>query len=71
MTLTTLKSYLIQHHQATLIDLAHHFNRDPETVKAALEHWVQKGKVKHNTLEACQKSCCKNAGLDVYEWLDA
>ncbi|ALG67282.1 FeoC-like transcriptional regulator [Beggiatoa leptomitoformis] len=69
MTLTTLKLYLIQRNQVTLTDLANHFNRDPETVKAALSHWIQKGKVKHNIAEACQKSCCKNNGMDIYEWL--
>lgn len=70
MNLTDLKSYLLQHEQVTLADLAHHFRADAEVVETMLAHWVRKGKVEHQKLTTCGKGCCKIAtDVDIYRWI--
>jgi putative ferrous iron transport protein C len=70
MNLTDLKSYLLQHEQVTLTDLAIHFRVAPETVATMLAHWIRKGKVEQQKLGVCNKGCCKtNNNIDVYRWI--
>ncbi len=70
MNLSQLKAYLSQHKRASLPDLANHFQSDPETVKAMLQHWQHKGKVQHIHVKSCQKGCCSGGkNIDVYEWI--
>jgi len=72
MSLGDLKAYLIEHGQATLTDLTHHFRCEPALVKTMLEHWIRKGKVEHFKKEACKNGCCNcsNLDLDIYRWLE-
>jgi putative ferrous iron transport protein C len=72
MILSNIKLYLQKHRQATLSDLAHHFDIDPEAMRGMLEQWVQKGKVSRSRFESGCKSGCSScacrADMDVYQW---
>ncbi|WP_353571025.1 FeoC-like transcriptional regulator [Candidatus Albibeggiatoa sp. nov. BB20] len=71
MDLRQLKAYLIEHKQATLTDLAHHFRTEPPLVQTLLEHWIRKGKVQHTHIDECAKGCCRGGSdLEVYRWID-
>jgi DNA-binding MarR family transcriptional regulator len=71
MILTELKKYLQSHHQATLRDLAHHFNVTPEAIEGMLEHWIRKGHVRRSA-NRCTKGCCETAATNLifYEWVE-
>jgi hypothetical protein len=45
MILSEIKRYLVEHKQATLGDLAIHFDTDPEAMRGMLEQWIQRGRV--------------------------
>lgn len=71
MTLKDIKTYLITHQRATLMDLANHFKTEPETLQPMLAHWERKNKVRHISMQTCSKGCCANkAMMDIYEWVD-
>jgi putative ferrous iron transport protein C len=69
--LTELKSYLIENKKAPLIDIAHHFDMAPDTVKGMLAHWIRKGKLRRIEGNRCNKGCCQTspANLEIYEWV--
>ena len=71
MILIELKSYLVKKERAALIDIAHHFDIDPDGVKGMWEHWLRKGKVRRIEGSRCQKGCCQTdpANLEIYEWV--
>ncbi len=71
MILTKLKAYLMDRGKAPLIDMAHHFDVTPETMKGMLEHWIHKGKVRCLKGSACNKGCCQTEpdNLVIYEWI--
>ncbi len=70
MILTELKSYLKLNKRAVLIDMAHHFQVEPDAIKGMLEHWIRKGKVRRLEGSICSKGCCKAdpSQLVIYEW---
>lgn len=73
MTPSELRTYLKEHHQATLTDLSIHFQSAPQAVKAAMDTWVKKGVVNEIQAEAgCSKGCCKcnPEDITVYKWLE-
>ena len=70
MDLRQLKAYLIEHKQATLMDLANHFRTEPDLIQGMLTHWIRKGKVEHTHIEECSKGCCKGGNLDIYHWVE-
>ena len=72
MILTELKRYLSERRQATLVDLAHRFDVEPEALRGMLGHWIRKGKVRqHRAPGACTKGCvkCDPKALEFYEWI--
>lgn len=71
MRLMELRDYLQQRTQVPVVDIAHHFDTEPEVVRGMLEHWVRKGKVQHVQGVACQKGCCKADPnhLEFYQWI--
>ncbi len=72
MILSEMRDYLRDRGQATLGDIALHFDSDPEAVRGMLELWVRKGKIERSTLmPACGGSCkqCDMASTAVYRWL--
>ena len=71
MILSDLRDYLRQRGQASLQDMALHFDADPEALKGMLEHWIRKGKVTRQTAKAsCGDSCtqCDPATVEIYVW---
>lgn len=73
MILADLRNYLRSQRQATLMDLAAHFDADPEAVRAMLALWINKGRVERLPLPpACGKTCalCDPSVAEVYRWRD-
>jgi len=74
MILSDIKGYLQAHGQATLKDIALHFDASPEAVRGMLEHWIRKGRVEKQLLnDACQSACtqCDPGDTEIYLWRDA
>lgn len=59
MTPTLLKQYLVDHKQASLRDLALHFDVNAQTIQDAMGFWVRKGKVEQSSVSGCEKGCCQ------------
>ena len=73
MILAEIKGYLKQRGQASLQDIALHFDADPEAVRGMLQQWIRKGKVERRMLgEACGSGCtkCNPSGVEFYIWVD-
>ena len=72
MILSDIKRYLQDHKQATLGDLAVHFDTDPEAMRGMLERWIQKGRVAKSASRAsCSQSCskcCSDTPTEIYAW---
>lgn len=71
MILSDIKRYLRERRQASLADIALHFDADPDAVRGMLEHWIRKGKVvRHQANASCGSSCskCDPAGTEIYLW---
>lgn len=75
MILAEIKQYLKERGQASLQDIALHFDTDPEAVRGMLEQWIRRGKVERRMLGAacgsggCTK--CDPTGVEYYLWVDA
>lgn len=74
MILSDIKRYLQERKQATLGDLALHFDIDPEAMRGMLARWMEKGKVtKAVQPMGCKKGCTScgcNEAMDIYTWRD-
>lgn len=71
MILSEIREYLKLRQQATLEDMALHFDADPEAVRGMLDVWVRKGVVsRHLANAACGGSCtqCAPARTEIYRW---
>ncbi len=71
MILSDLRRYLQQREEATLADMALHFQADPEVVRAMLEVWIAKGKIERCAPStACAGNCnqCGPGAAEVYRW---
>lgn len=73
MVLADVKHYLRQHRQASLCDLALHFETDPDAMRGMLALWVRKGKVIKTDLKGgcgggCKSCRCDPATLEIYTW---
>lgn len=71
MILQEVKEYVKQRKQVNLLDVAVHFDIEPEAVKGMLDFWVKKGKIKHvSNATACGGSCScgQQDELEVYVW---
>ena len=74
MILSQVRDYLRQRSQATLSDIALHFNTDADAVRGMMEVWIRKGKVrKHSATDSCGTSCtsCEPAATEIYEWVES
>ena len=74
MILSDIREYLKQRGQASLGDIALHFDADPAAVQGMLEIWIRKGKVEKRAATAsCGSSCqqCDPAATEIYRWLDS
>lgn len=71
MILSDIRNYLSNRGQATLADMALHFDTEPEAMRGMLDRWVSKGKVERRKVEAaCGTSCnrCDPAAMELYVW---
>jgi putative ferrous iron transport protein C len=71
MILSDLRDYLRQRGQASLQDMALHFDADPDALRGMLEQWIRKGKVSRRSAKAsCGDSCtqCDPASVEIYVW---
>ena len=60
MILSRIRDYLAQRGQATLGDIALHFDTDPQAMRGMLDVLVRKGKVQRRSLDpACGSGCSK------------
>jgi hypothetical protein len=72
--LRRLRRYLQLHRQATLGDLALHFDVPAEAMRGMLEGWLRKGRVRELDAQAtCNTSCataCDDTAMTIYEWVE-
>ena len=70
MILADIRNYLRQRGQASLSDLALHFDSDPDAIRGMLDTWVRKGKVSKldggNTCGGCNQ--CDATANEIYQW---
>ena len=74
MILSDIRRYLQQCGQATLADIALHFDADPDAMRGMLEVWIRKGKVyKRMATASCGGSCtqCDPAATEIYVWTES
>jgi len=72
MILSDIRDYLQQREQATLSDLALHFDTEPQALRQMLDQWVRKGRVERLAVSSsCGSSCnkCNPAATEIYRWL--
>jgi len=73
MILSDIRRYLEQRGQASLAEIALHFDADPEAVRGMLAVWQRKGRVRQRRASAaCGSSCsqCDPAATEIYVWED-
>lgn len=73
MTLMELRGYVRGRPGATLADMVHHFQADPEIIRGMLAVWIRKGKVERRSASAnCGSRCsqCDPASVELYFWND-
>ena len=73
MILSELRDYIKIQQKVAMVDIANHFQMDADVLRAMLDKWVSKGKIKKTSLETgCGTSCCKcDPNLtDIFEWVD-
>ena len=71
MILSEVRDYVRSRGQASLAEIALHFDADPEAVRGMLEVWVRKGQVARRAATAsCGSSCsqCDPASTELYLW---
>jgi putative ferrous iron transport protein C len=71
MILSDIKGYLMQHGQASLADIATHFDSSPDAVRGMLEVWQRKGRVRRLMANAsCGSGCskCDMETVEIYQW---
>ena len=72
MILKDIGRYLQDRGQATLGDIARHFDSDPGAVQGMLQ-WVRKGKVRRSlATRSCGSTCskCDPTSVEIYQWME-
>ena len=72
MILAELRDYLSECRRAPLRDLAARFHVEEEALRAMLEVWVRKGRLRRIDAggSACGSCCdCDESPPEIYEWL--
>jgi|APTNR8051073442_1049403.scaffolds.fasta_scaffold04533_7 hypothetical protein len=72
MILTDVRQYLCAHGRASLTDLSHRFDVEPEALRTMLDVWVGKGRVRRlDAGPACGSCCgCAETPAEVYVWVN-
>ncbi len=74
--LSKIKEYLKEQGQASLRDIAVHFDVSEEAAQGMLEHWERKGKVRRMESASCGGACghkCSSCPMQcsmIYQWTD-
>lgn len=74
MILLDVKDYIKQRQSVNLQDLSLHFQRDPDTMREMLNHWIRKGVVRRGEKPAgCGVKChsCKPSTAEIYCWCES
>lgn len=72
MILSDIRHYLEQRGQASLAEIALHFEADPDAVRGMLDVWIRKHRVhKKMATVSCGDSCrqCDPATTEIYVWI--
>ena len=72
MILSELTAYLAKQKRASLIDLSHRFDSDPEALRGMLAILERKGRARKLPSGAtCGGGCnkCDPASIEIYEWV--
>jgi hypothetical protein len=72
MSLIDIREHLMQVKMATLGSLCILFNRDADTLRCMLQHWIRKGKIRQCMKQpACGSKCfkCPSTTTEIYEWV--
>lgn len=71
MILSEVRQYVYERRQATLSDVALHFQASPDAARGMLDYWVRKGKLsKQMATASCGTRCnrCAEASTEIYLW---
>ena len=71
MILSEIRSFMQQHGQVSLSDIALHFDVEPDAARGMLDIWIKKGKVqRRSATSSCGTSCsqCDTAATEIYVW---
>lgn len=79
MKLGEIRDYIKQRGEASLADVANHFDISKEAAKLALDYWIRKGKIQFggaNCKSACSSqcsggSCSTGPESEHYQWRSA
>lgn len=73
MILAQIKQFLVEKRVVSLTELAAAFQKDPDTLREMLSHWIRKGRLRElapaNHCGGCNGSSCRGAATR-YEWID-
>ncbi|HID45137.1 MAG TPA: sugar metabolism transcriptional regulator [Chromatiaceae bacterium] len=71
MILSELRDYIKNRQRVALLDMAHHFDAEPDALRGMLDKWVAKGRIERLPQGTeCGGGCCKcdPATTEIYEW---
>lgn len=74
MGLLDIKKHMLKVRIASLSSLCMLFNKDADTLRCMLNHWVRKGQMRQCMNQAaCGTKCfkCPSASVELYEWVEA
>ncbi len=71
MILADVRTYLSGRGRAPLTDLANRFETQPDAMRAMLDVWVRKGRVRRIDAgtTSCSGCCACGSAPEVYEWV--
>lgn len=74
MILSEVRNYLRERSQATLSDIALHFDTDADAVRGMMDVLIRKGKIRRRSAtNSCGSSCnqCEPIATEIYEWVES
>lgn len=75
MTMSELKTFLIERHRASLVEIGLHFASPASAVRPMLDQWIAKGRVRRlDNVSTCGKAgsgcSCQEKPVEVFEWVN-
>lgn len=68
--LSNVKRFMEQRGTASLADIAHHVDADPDAVRGMVEYWVAKRRICEVPVACGGCTQCDPATIETYRWLD-